>query len=407
MPLLGGFRIGRWFGFPIRIDYSWFPVAALVIWTFSAREFPRTLPSYDSATYLVMGVAAALLFFLSVLLHELGHAVIGRVRGVTVESITLFIFGGIAQAREEPRRPLDEFLLTAAGPLTSLLLAGVFQMARLAAESLGASPPVVTVFGFLAFLNLVLAIFNMIPGFPLDGGRIFRSIVWAATGDLIRATRWATWGGRLFGGGLIALGLYTLSQGQLVPGLWSAFIGWFLVNAASSSLRHFELRQLLRDIPVSRVMTSDPRKIDSSLSIDRAIAEYFMRGRQEAYPVELDGILIGIVDLSKVAEVPLALRAETRVSDVMRPTYELTSVGPDSSLAEVLSRPEPVTASLVVVENGRVVGMLDLGEIGVWARRMQRLGLVSLTDRRSPDHADRPAGDGASTRLTSPAEESA
>lgn len=404
MRLLGGFRIGRWFGFPIRIDYSWFPVAAFVIWTFSAREFPRVLPAEEPSTYLGMGVVAAVLFFLSVLLHELGHAVIGRVRGVTVESITLFFFGGIAQAREEPRRPMDEFLLTAAGPVTSFLLAGVFQAARLAAEGLGAAQPVIVVLGFLAFLNLVLAIFNLIPGFPLDGGRIFRSIVWAATGDLVRATRWATWGGRLFGGALIALGLYSLSQGQLVSGLWSAFIGWFLVNAASSSLRHFELRQLLHLIPVSRVMTSNPRKIDASLSIDRAIAQYFMLGRQEAYPVELDGVLIGIVDLSKVADVPPALRAETRVSDVMRPTYELTSVGPDDSLADVMSRPEPVTASLVVVEGGQVVGLLDLGEVSVWARRMQRLGLISLKHDGADDAGRLSDSERAGGGLPRPAE---
>ena len=150
MPLFGGFRIGRWFGFPIRIDYSWFPVAALVVWIFSYREFPRVLPNYESSTYLWMGTAAALLFFLSVLVHELGHALVGRMRGVTVESITLFFFGGIALARQEPRRPMDEFLFTAAGPLTSLLLAGVFLGAQLLAEGFGVSPPVVTVLDRLA-----------------------------------------------------------------------------------------------------------------------------------------------------------------------------------------------------------------------------------------------------------------
>lgn len=242
MPLFGSFRIGRWFGFPIRIDYSWFPVAALVIWTFSTREFPRALPYHPSSTYLAMGTAAALLFFLSVLLHELGHALAGRMRGVTVEHITLFIFGGIAQAREEARRPLDEFLLTAAGPLASFALAGLFHGARLLAEAWYAPAPVVIVLGFLALLNFVLAVFNLIPGFPLDGGRIFRSIVWAVTGDLVRATRWATHGGRLFGGALIALGLFNLSRGQFISGVWAAFIGWFVVKAATSSLRHFELR---------------------------------------------------------------------------------------------------------------------------------------------------------------------
>ncbi len=378
MPLFGGFRIGRWFGFPIRIDYSWFLVAALVVWTFSWSEFPRRLPNYGQATYLAMGTAAALLFFLSVLLHELGHAVVARARGITVESITLFIFGGIAQARDEPKRPLDEFLLTAAGPLTSLLLAGIFHGGRLAAEAASAPPPITTVFGFLALLNFVLAVFNMIPGFPLDGGRIFRSIAWAATGDLVRATRWATWGGRLFGGALIALGILGLTRGDFLAGVWAGFIGWFLINAATTSYKHFELRQLLREIPVSRVMSPDPSQIDANLMLEQAISDYFMRGRQEAYPVQLDGVLIGVLELSRVAAVPVPLRATTHVSDVMRPTYELVAARPTDSLADVISRAEDGVMSLLVIEDRRVVGMLDLGEIGTWARRMSRLGLVSL-----------------------------
>ena len=296
MPLFGSFRIGRWFGFPIRIDFSWFPIAALVIWTFTTREFPRALPFYPSSTYLAMGTAAALLFFLSVLLHELGHALAGRARGVEVEHITLFIFGGIAQARDEARRPLDEFLLTAAGPLASVALAAAFHGGRVAAEAWAAPAPVVTVLGFLALLNFVLAVFNMIPGFPLDGGRIFRSIVWAVTGDLVKATRWATQGGRLFGGALIVLGLLNLSRGQFISGVWAAFIGWFVVNAASSSLRHFELRTLLRRIPVGTVMNPRPHMIEAGMPVERAISDYFLRGREEAYPVERDGSLIGVVE---------------------------------------------------------------------------------------------------------------
>lgn len=377
MPLFGSFRIGRWFGFPIRIDYSWFPVAALVIWTFSTREFPRALPFHSSSTYLAMGTAAALLFFLSVLLHELGHALAGRMRGVTVEHITLFIFGGIAQARDEARRPLDEFLLTAAGPLASLALAGLFHAARLAAESWAAPAPVTTVLGFLALLNFVLAVFNMIPGFPLDGGRIFRSIVWAATGDLIRATRWATRGGQLFGAALIALGLFNLSRGQVISGLWAAFIGWFVVNAANSSLRHFELRTLLRRIAVGVVMDPRPRAIEASLSVERAIAEYFLRGRPDAYPVERDGGLIGLVDVRAVSGVRPDHRAGTPVAAVTRPAAEFPVAHPDESVVDALSRAGGEASSLLVVRDGVVAGTLDGREVVTRVRRMQRLGLLS------------------------------
>ncbi|WP_420633104.1 M50 family metallopeptidase [Candidatus Palauibacter sp.] len=400
MPLFGSFRIGRWFGFPIRIDYSWFLVAALVIWTFSTREFPRVLPFYPASTYLAMGTAAAILFFLSVLLHELGHALVGRMRGVTVESITLFIFGGIAQARDEARRPLDEFLLTAAGPLASLALAGLFLGARIAAEAVAAPPPVVTVLGFLALLNFILAIFNMIPGFPLDGGRIFRSIVWAATGDLVRATRWATRGGRLFGAALIVLGVFNLSRGQMISGLWAALIGWFVVNAATSSLRHFELRHLLRQIPVGAVMDPRPRTIEASLPVDRAISEYFLRGNQEAYPVERDGGLIGIVDLRAVSEISVNLRPGTPVSAVTRPADEFPAASPDEALVEALSRAQAGVSSLLVTHNGYVVGVLDPREVAVRVRRMQRLGLVSPGGAAAP-------GDQVGTYVPSPPAKSA
>ena len=380
MPLVGGFSIGRWFGFPIRIDYSWFLIAALVVWTFSWREFPRVLPYHEQSTYLAMGMAAASLFFLSILLHELGHAVVARARGITVESITLFIFGGIAQAREEARHPFDEFLITAAGPLTSFLLAGVFHATRLGAEVVSAPAPVVTVLGFLALLNFVLAVFNMIPGFPLDGGRIFRSIVWAATGNIVRATRWATWGGRIFGGALIALGLVSLSRGILVGGVWSILIGWFVVNTASSSFRHFELRQLLGRIPVSSVMASNPRCIDARLSIDDAITNHFICNRQMAYPVELGGELVGTIDIAKVANTPHDLRGATRVIDVMEPICQLTSARPDETLADVMNRMESKGSGLLVLKDGRVVGMVDLNEIEVWARRMNRMGFLTLSD---------------------------
>ena len=376
MPLFGGFRIGRWLGFPIRIDYSWFLVAALVVWTFSFSEFPLRLPGYAQSTYLAMGIAASVLFFLSVLLHELGHAVVARQRGITVEGITLFIFGGIAQASEEASRPLDEFLLTAAGPLTSLLLAGAFYAAEALTRLGGVPDPLVTVFGFLGLLNLVLAIFNMIPGFPLDGGRIFRSIVWAVTGDMRRATRWATWGGRLFGMSLIALGLYGLTVGLLLPALWAIFIGWFVAHAANTSFRQFELRRALERIPVSRVMTLEARAIPANMPISRVVDDYFLRGHREAYAVELDGVVLGLLHIQDVAEVPIEMRDRATAAQVMRPTYDLPTARPHESLADLALRlGSGDNSTALVVEKGRAIGLVDVRDVGHWAARVQRLGL--------------------------------
>jgi len=392
MPLFGGFRIGRWFGFPIRIDISWFLVAALVVWTFSFSEFPARLPGYTDPTYVGMGCAAALLFFLSVLLHELGHAVVARWRGITVEGITLFIFGGIAQAREDASRPLDEFLLTAAGPLTSLALAGVFTGAGAGLEALRAPPPVTGVLGFIGLLNLVLAIFNMVPAFPLDGGRIFRSIVWAATGNMRRATRWATWGGRAFGALLIGLGLLTILDGLLLPGLWAAFIGWFVMNAASTSFRQFELRHVLARIPVSRAMLVEPKAIPAHATIDDVIEGTFLPGRRDAYPVALDGIVLGILHVADVAAVPPDRRAEVTAAQVMRPTYDLPTANPRESLADLVLRLGSTdNSTALVLDGGRLVGLVDVRDVGALAARFRRLGLVPEgTPVPSPDEVTYP-----------------
>ncbi|MGH7541337.1 MAG: site-2 protease family protein [Gemmatimonadota bacterium] len=376
MGLLGGFGIGRWFGFPIRIDYSWFLVAALVVWTFSMHEFPRQLPGLSDTLYLAMGISAALLFFVSVLLHELAHAIVARARGIPVDGIILFIFGGIAQAREEAERPIDEFLLTAAGPLCSVALAGVFFGVERLVGALGGPEPVSAVLGFLALLNFVLAVFNMIPGFPLDGGRIFRSAVWAATGDLDKATRWATWGGRAFGTLLIVFGAAQLFFGLLLAGLWSAFIGWFLTNAATSSYRQFRVRRMLSRIPVSRVMAVRPALIPPELPLDRFVDEYLVRRLEEAYPVVMSGAVLGLVGVGDVTRVPAGLRASTTVGQVMRPTYEVPVARRDDSLAEIVAKLDGENASVLVLEGDRLVGMLSLGDVRGWIQRLHRLGLA-------------------------------
>ncbi len=240
VPLWGGFRIGHWFGIPIHIDYSWFPVAIFVIWIFATGTFGW----YGAPGSYILGTLAALLFFLSVLLHEMGHALAGQLRGVEIQSISLFIFGGLARTRHAVQRPLDEFIITVAGPLSSFALAGVFLGAQLGVESLPIGPAWVLaeLFSRLAFLNLILAIFNLIPGFPLDGGRILRSVVWAATGDIVKATRWATAGGRIFGIGLMGLGAWYLIWGDLMSGFWSVLIGLFIMRAATAALRDSERR---------------------------------------------------------------------------------------------------------------------------------------------------------------------
>lgn len=376
MRLFGGFSVGRWFGFEIRIDYSWFLVFFLVVWTFSASEFPRQMPGASQTVYYVAGTSAALLLFLSVLLHELSHATVARSRGLEVESITLFIFGGVAQMGMEARTAADEFLLTAAGPLCSLALGGAFWGIGQAAEAVGAPAPTLLVTNTLAVVNVALAVFNMIPGFPLDGGRIFRSAVWWVTGDATRATRWATRGGQGFGWLLIGLGALSLWQGYALNGMWAMFIGWFLSSAASSSWRQFLARKLLSGVRAERVMTPEPVALPADTSVEEAVRSYFLSRPYGAYPVVVDGRVEGLIGLEEAASVEPERRPSTPVSEVMRPVEKVPTVGPGETLETVLQRIHSAdTDRALVVEEDRLLGVITLGEIGSWLERARKLGL--------------------------------
>ncbi len=371
-----GFSIGRWFGFDVRIDYSWFVIFALVLWTFSARVFPLEVPGYSTVVYATMGLVGTLLFFLSVLLHELSHSAMARRRGIEVEGITLFIFGGVAQTSMEAEEAIDEFLLTVVGPLSSIALAALFYVMSIGADFLALGEPTMAVATYLAWLNGILAAFNMLPGFPLDGGRIFRSTVWHFTGNLEKATRWASRGGRVVGYLLIGLGLFELFMGELVGGLWSAFIGWFLSNAADSSWRQFRARQTLSRIPVSRVMVRDPLTLPAEMPVDRAVERCFQRRPHSAYPVTEEGRLVGMVSLDHVKDVPREVWAEKTVHDLMRPIESVPTVNPRKSLDAVVSGLKMDEHSrILVVQDGVLLGVVTLGDVGAWVSRARDLGI--------------------------------
>ena len=253
---VASFRLGTTFGFEIRIDFSWFFLFALILWSFSSNVFPGALPGMTETVYVLMGAMAAVLFFASLLIHELGHAVVARAKGIQVKGITLFIFGGVALTSREASRPGDEFQIAGAGPVMSFVLAGLFW----AIGSVGAGwelhDAVIVVARYLAGLNLVLAIFNLLPGFPLDGGRLLRAGLWKATGNLTRATRWATIAGQVLAWALIALGVWSVVLGDVVGGIWLILIAWFLRGAAIASWR----QQLVLDrIEEAKRMLEDAR----------------------------------------------------------------------------------------------------------------------------------------------------
>ncbi len=371
----GGIRLARVFGFEIRLDVSWFLVFFLVLWTLAQSVFPGRHPGLGKEVYLVMGLVASLLFFISVLLHELSHSAVARACGIEVEGITLFIFGGVARTRSEPRTPREEFLITAAGPLSSFAIGlGFMGFARLG-SALDWPVALTGVSGYLGLVNFVLAIFNLVPGFPLDGGRIFRSIVWFATGNLRMATRWASTSGRVFGLLLVAFGVISLFGGAIVSGIWFILIGWFLAQAAEASYRQLILRRLLEGVRVRDAMTQMPETVDSRITLAHLVDDYLLKRRYSAFPVvESGGRLMGLITLGQVKGVARERWASTVVEDVMQTLEETAIVHSDDSVADGLAEMERagVGRALVVVD-GRLAGVLTRGDISQWMQHYQQL----------------------------------
>ena len=331
-----GLTIGRIGGIRIRIDWSWIVIFLLVTWTLAVGYYPTLYPSFSTATNWVLGVASSLLLFVSVLVHELAHSFVARGQGLPVESITLFIFGGVSQIEEEPRTPRGEFTMALVGPLTSLALAGVFFLAFLVFEPING--PIAAITQYLAVINLALGLFNLVPGFPLDGGRVLRAILWGITNNLRRATRIASYVGQAFAFLLIFVGVALIFGGAFLSGIWLAFIGWFLNNAASSSYRELIARQSLEGVPVGRLMATDVDRVPPNLTIQQVIDEHILSGRQHAYPVTSDGELLGIICLHDVRKVPTDARRLQTVAQAMTPYDRLVTVTPEEGLNEAVDK---------------------------------------------------------------------
>jgi Zn-dependent protease len=313
------------------------------------------------------------LFFGSVLVHELAHALASQARGIRVQDITLFLFGGATRARVESRGPGDEFLIAAVGPLTSALLAGLFGVVAVVGRDV-VSRPLAGTFGYLAWTNLLLAVFNLVPGFPLDGGRLLRSAIWKATGNFARATRIASVAGQAVGWLLVAAGVASLLAGDLAGGIWFAFIGWFLVQAARSSYEELQLRHMLRGAEAEDVMARNLLRIGPDVSLQDAVDGWFMRYDHGAFPVEQDGRTVGLLTLRGVRRVPRSQWPSRRVREVMVPLGGQVVVAPEARMDGVLGKLEDGEANRVlVVQDGEVVGIITPTDLTRWLRRWRAL----------------------------------
>ena len=372
--MMRGIRLGSVFGFEIRLDYSWFIIFFLILWTLTFGVFPAAAPDLAGSTYILMGGVATVLFFASLLAHEISHSRVARAKGIPVEGITLFIFGGMAHTRMEAEQPGDEFAIAGVGPLASFIIAALFLALHQLGLRLGWGPAVNEVNRYLGFINLVLAVFNLLPGFPLDGGRLFRAVAWKATGDLRKATRWATNGGKILGYLLMGLGLLQFFAGAAIGGLWLVFIGWFVRNAADMSFRQHVLRESLDGIAARDVMSPDPQAAPAGMSIRRFIEEYIIEGRHRAYPVVEDGRPVGIITLDRVKQVPKEKWDSHTLSDVMRPLDDDLVVSPDAPMTAVLDRfGRSDRGRILVARNGELRGIITRADLARWIERGELL----------------------------------
>ncbi|HZO73485.1 MAG TPA: site-2 protease family protein [Ktedonobacteraceae bacterium] len=354
----GSFRIGSIAGIEIYANFSWLIALVLLTVSIASGWFPRLYPGYPYTTYLLLGLIAALLLFASVLVHELAHSLVARARGMSVKSIVLFIFGGVSNIEQEPQSPGSEFQMAFVGPLTSLIIGALSYGLLLL---IGNRPsPIAAILLYLAWANVLLGIFNLIPGFPLDGGRVLRSIIWKVTGNGNRATNITTIVGQIIAYLFILLGIWLFFGGDTLDGIWIGFIGWFLLNAAQSARAQATIDTVFRGVTVAQVMNPNPVTVPANISLQKLVDEYFLpQGLRSALVMQGD-LLAGLITLSDIRHVPREEWTQKPVGHVMVPLEKLHLITPQQSLKEVL----PLMISqdvnqLPVVQDGRLLGVVS------------------------------------------------
>ena len=372
----GSLRLGRIAGIEIGIHYTWLLAFALIAWSLAAGFFPGAAPGQTLGAYWIAGVISALLLFVSVLLHELAHSLVAQARGIPVRSITLFIFGGVSNLEEEAERPAVEFAMAIVGPLTSLVLALIFWIMFQAMQPavslasffrIGGWLPqeniVAASLFYLALINALLAAFNILPGFPLDGGRVLRSILWRTTGNLIRATNIAATVGHFFGWAFIALGVYWFLGGDWLGGLWIAFIGWFLNNAADASRREITLKEHLTGARVKDVMYVGQESIGPKTTVADVVHGIFQQRFRRAVPVCQDNRPVGIVTITDLKGLPQEKWAETPVEQIMtrEPLYSVTPEDDLNAAMKLITQHD--LNQVLVLSQGQCAGLLSRADI--------------------------------------------
>ncbi len=351
--LQASWKIGTIRSIPIRVHFSWLIVFGLITWSLSTYYFPEAAPNLPAASYWIKGSLAAVLLFVSVALHELAHSFVAQRYSLSIISITLFIFGGVSQMKGEPPHPKAEFWIAIAGPLSSFLLSAFFFL-----WSVYATGSTVVLLSYLARINLILGVFNLIPGFPMDGGRVLRSALWQRTENLAYATQKASSLGKEISLFLIFLGVLSIFTG-FPEGLWLMLTGWFLYTAAQSSYLQSVLQESVAGITVKDIMAKDVVTIEASTTVEEAVNHYFLRYGYGGYPVIKDGTLVGIVTLKEIKDTPKHGWDTTKVSEVAVAHNKNWEVSPETSIMEALEMMvREDKGRLVVTQNGLLVGLI-------------------------------------------------
>jgi len=367
----GAFNLGKVFGIQLRLHYSWFIIFALL-------AFALVAPHWSSGFWWGIGIITCLLFFASVIAHELAHSLVGRANGIPIKSITLFIFGGIAQMTKEAASPNAELKMAAAGPACSAAIGGMCFL--IWSFNSGMPVPVANMVWWLMFMNLALATFNMIPGFPLDGGRVLRATLWRFTGDYKRSTRIATRVGEgvgyaFIGGGIVIVFLHPFGLSWF-SGLWIAFIGWFLRNAASNSYRQAQWRQTLKRFTAAQVMTVNCPVVPSDVTLNQVVQEYIIPSGCRLFMVADRGRLEGILPLQNIKPVSQQNWGVTQVKEIMTPIDKLKVVYPEQDALSILEQmDESDTNQMLVASGGRVIGVIARDDLITFLRTRAELGI--------------------------------
>jgi Zn-dependent protease/CBS domain-containing protein len=358
------YTLFRVIGFEVKANVSWLFLALLITWSLAEGFFPFAYPDLPVATYWLMALVGMIGLFASLLFHELSHSVVARAYGLPVAGITLFLFGGVAEMLSEPKTPQAEFRIAIAGPIASVVLGVLFTALSVLLGLLGVPAHIAGVAGYLGFINFLLAIFNMVPGFPLDGGRVLRAALWHRSGDIRWATKWASRMGQGFGYLLVLLGIVSFALGNIIAGMWWFLIGLFVSAAAAAGYRQLMTQQALQGRRVRRFMTADPVTVPAHATVRDFVEGYLYHHALDLFPVVDGERLRGCVSLRQVREVPREAWDRLQVGDICREPEPGNTVEADADAAEALQQmQESRSGRLMVTDGGRLVGMLVLKDL--------------------------------------------